>query len=490
MLTRIDYVVIVLYAGVVAVLGWIAKSKIKTLDDYFAGGHRLPWWVGAISHHVSGYSAVVFVGFAGIAYSAGFSIWTLFALPTFLAMMIGAFVWAPRWARLRVSTAVEYLELRFNNRVRQVIAWSGIGVKFIDEGVKLYALSVVVNVCTGWPIGWVIVGTGIVTILYVLVGGLWATALTDVAQFIIQTIFILLLVPLVLSAVGGWDALWEQLPDDRAGFFSSTIPPHFVFVFFFVVVLSYNGGTWGLAQRFYSIGKASGARKAALLSGVLYLIYPLAVFIPAWAGPLLLEQVSSPEHVYILVAQKMLSGVAPGLVGLLVISMFAATMSMIDSDLNALAAVFTKDIYHVTFAPQSTDTRLLRVGLIATIVLGLLTIVSALIVWSNPAADRAFKVTVEWFTALLGPVTIPLLFGMLFRRTTWRGALGSLVAGFLTFAVLRVAFHDFAPPHRFAICTGGELLAAFLVFFGEGFLSRQTDDEKKRVSKLFDRLRP
>ncbi len=483
MLTQIDYIVIAAYACVVAGLGWIAKRKIKTLDDYFAGGHKLPWWVAAISHHVSGYSAVVFVGFASRAYTAGFSMWTLFALPTFLAMLIGAFVWAPRWARLRVSTAVEYLEYRFNNLTRQVIAWCGIGVKFIDEGVKLYALSVVVNVCTGWPIGEVIVGTGIITILYVFFGGLWATAFTDVAQFIIQSLFVVILVPLVLGAVGGWDGLWSQLPEESAGFFSSSIPPDFVFVFFFVVVLSYNGGTWGLAQRFYSIGKGGDARKAALVSSVLYLIYPLAVFIPAWAGPILLDEIASPEHAYILVAQQLLSEVAPGLMGLLVISMFAATMSMIDSDLNALAAVFTKDIYRKTFKPDSSDAHLMRVGLVSTVVLGFLTIASALIVLTNPASERAFKVTVEWFTALLGPVTIPLLFGMLFSRTTWRGALASVVAGLVTFAILRLNF-----PGQFAIYTGGELLVAFLVFFGEGYLFQHTEEERQRIDRIFTQL--
>ncbi|MFH1740296.1 MAG: Na+:solute symporter, partial [bacterium] len=162
MLTSVDYLVVILYAVVIVALGLIAKSKVKTVDDYFAGGHRLPWWIAAISHHVSGYSAVVFVAFAGKAYGVGFSVYTLVAVLTFLAMVLGAFVWAPRWAKLRVSTAVEYLEIRFNNVVRQVIAWCGIGVKFIDEGVKLYALSVVVNVCTGRPIGEVIVGTGII----------------------------------------------------------------------------------------------------------------------------------------------------------------------------------------------------------------------------------------------------------------------------------------------------------------------------------------
>ena len=72
MLTNIDFGVIALYAVLMAWIGWIAKKKSSTVDDYFAAGHGLPWWMAAISHHVSGYSAVAFVGFAGRAAVAGF----------------------------------------------------------------------------------------------------------------------------------------------------------------------------------------------------------------------------------------------------------------------------------------------------------------------------------------------------------------------------------------------------------------------------------
>ena len=132
MLSGIDYIVIAIYGVLMVGIAAIAKRRSATVDDYFAAGHKLPWWMAAISPHVSGYSAVVFVGFAGKAASAGLSMWTLFALPTFIAMMVGCFVLAPRWARLKVLTPVEYLERRYNNAVRVVVALAGIGVKFID----------------------------------------------------------------------------------------------------------------------------------------------------------------------------------------------------------------------------------------------------------------------------------------------------------------------------------------------------------------------
>ncbi|MCG2716319.1 MAG: Na+:solute symporter [Candidatus Marinimicrobia bacterium] len=486
MLQSADYIVILVFFILVAFLGFYAKKKVKTMEDYFAGGHAVPWWMAAISHHMSGYSAFAFVGHATIAYMSGFSVWTFFAAPIFIAMIIGAKLWAPKWVKLNVITPVEYLEKRFNLATRQVFAWSGIGIKFIDEGVKLYSLAVIVHVVTGFPLEAVIITCGLVTVAYLLFGGLWATMLTDFAQFIVQFGISLLLVSIVLNTVGGWSGMWEQLPTGHGSLFSESISPWFLFVYLFVIILSYNGGTWGLAQRFYSIGKPKDASKAALLSATLYLVYPLAIYIPIWSARLIVGEIANPEHAYVLVAQKILSSVSPGLLGLFVSSMFAATMSMIDTDLNSLAAVFTEDIYHRIIKPNSSDKYLLRVGMVTTIVLGLVTISAALV---TVQLEGAFKAMIEWYAAILGPISIQLLFGMIYKRATWRGALASWALGFTTFIVVKYGYAWYSGEETsFALYTGLELLVSFSVFFIEGFINKQTPQEQKNVEEIFAKL--
>jgi solute:Na+ symporter, SSS family len=486
MLTSIDYTVVVFYGILVAILGYIAKRMVKNPNDYFAGGKKVPWWLAAISHHMSGYSAFVFVGTGSLAYASGLSAWTFFCPPIVFAMLIGAFVWAPRWSKMKIQTPIEYLEQRFNNKVRQIFGWSGIGVKFIDEGAKLYSLAIIVHVVTGWPLPEVIIACGIVTVAYLIFGGLWATVLTDFVQFIIQFAITLVIVPIVLKTVGGIGGLVEQMPAESRTLFSERVSPIFLFVYFLVILLSYNGGTWGLAQRFYSIGKPKDAKKAALLSAGLYLVYPLAVFIPIWAAKSIVGEVSNAEHAYILVAQKVLSSVSPGLIGLLIASMFAATMSMIDTDLNAMAAVFTKDIYQRTFKRDASDARLLRVGMMATLVLGALTIAAALL---TIQMKGAFNAMIEWFAAILGPVSIPLLFGMLYRKTTWRGALASWFLGFSTFIFFKFGWPALTGQQTsFALYTGLELLVSFGVFMLEGVFAKPTKQEKEKVEEFFEQF--
>lgn len=495
-MTSIDYMVIAAYGVIIAWLGVMAGRRSTNVEEYFAAGHRLPWWMAAISHHVSGYSAVVFVGFAGKAASAGLSMWMLFSVPCFIAMMVGCVVWAPRWSRLKVLTPVEYLEERYGNSVRFLVAVCGIGVKFIDLGIKLYAIGLVVRVCTGWPLLPVIAVAGAVTVLYVLVGGLWATVLTDLVQFVIQLVLSGAVVLLVLASVGGWTSMWDRLPEAHGELFNADagIGPGFWLVYLVVIILSYNGATWGLAQRFIAVGNSRDTQKAALLSGFLYLLYPLVIFIPAWAAPLIMPEYFDavtllpvegfdPDQTYVLVAQRMLAGLAPGLIGLLVCSMFAATMSMIDSDINSLAAVFTKDVYQRNWGERATQRRLSWVGRTATLAFGLAVVGTALVVATGEGMGKVFEQTVKLFAAILPPVAIPLMFGMLWRHTTARGAILSLVGGFIAFGVLKWLY-----PDNFTVYTGGEMLVAAIIYFGEGLLSRQPTERSETVARLFDRL--
>jgi SSS family solute:Na+ symporter len=497
MLTNIDFGVIVLYAGLMAWIGILAKRKSSNVDEYFAAGHGLPWWMAAISHHVSGYSAVAFVGFAGRAAVAGFSMWTLFSLGVFVAMMIGTLIWAPRWSRLKVMTPVEYLEQRYGNSVRMLIAVSGIGLKFIDLGIKLFAISIVVHVVTGWAVLPIILVAGIITISYVFVGGLWATVLTDLVQFIVQLFMSLVVLYIALSMVGGWSSMWERLPAERSQFFNADagISVEFWLVYLIVIILSYNGGTWGLAQRFIAVEKPREAQKAALLSGFLYLLYPIVIFLPAWAAPFLLpdqfDQVTMMpiegfdlDQAYILVTQKILAGLAPGLIGLLVCSMFAATMSMIDSDINSLAAVFTKDIWQRNVNRDISDEGMMRVGMMATAAFGLAVIVAAVIVSLSPGMNKVFSFTVKLLGGLLSPIAIPLMFGMIYKKATSRGAILSFSGGMLTYLIATLVYDVAA----FEVYAGLEILVCLVIYFGESLIASRSPEKDAEVEALFERL--
>ena len=110
----LDWVVVALFFVLILWIGVRSGKNINNSEDFFIGGGKIPWWLSGISHHVSGYSGVVFVGYAGIAYTQGMSIYFWWAVNIALATMLGAVTIIPRWPRLRralgIQSPTEYLK--------------------------------------------------------------------------------------------------------------------------------------------------------------------------------------------------------------------------------------------------------------------------------------------------------------------------------------------------------------------------------------------
>lgn len=436
----IDYAVIALFLLLVAVIGWRAVRKIKGSNDYFVAGGAIPWWLGGISHHVSGHSGVVFVAYAAVAYQYGFTLYIWWAGSIGVACMIGARWFAPRWARLRmarnIESPTEYLAVRYGVATQQLMAWSGVGLKLFDVGAKWASIGILLNGFTGLPISTGIWISGAVSLFYITVGGLWADLYTDLLQFAVQVVAGLVLCVVVMNQLGGLSSvatLWDRLPTGHGQIFNGPYTPMFLAGYLAASVLSYNGGTWNLAARYIGAPSAKSARDSALLSGALYLVWPLFLFFPMWAAPVLLPNLAEPSQAYVLLTKQYLPA---GLIGLVLASMFAATMAMTTSDTNTISSVITRDILPVmTRRFRNLDQRRsLRVARTSTLLFTLLTLIVGV------EAERfggVLGLIISWFAALIGPVSVPMLFGLLpvFRHADARAAIASILAGFVAFAV-------------------------------------------------------
>src|SRR5690606_4812918 len=119
--------------------------------------------------------------------------------------------------------------------------------------------------------------------------------------------------------------LWDRLPEANSSLYNAPYTPGFAFAFMVISFFSYSGGTWNLATRFISSSSGSEAKKAATLSMILYLLWPLILFFPMFAAPVFLPGLENPEQSYPLLALKFLP---PGILGLLLASMFSNTLTM------------------------------------------------------------------------------------------------------------------------------------------------------------------
>jgi SSS family solute:Na+ symporter len=348
------------------------------------------------------------------------------------------------------------------------------------------ASAVLLNVFAGVPVVWGVLLTGGVTLVYATVGGLWADALTDFGQFVIQLVAGVTMFGVALTHLGGVSAIWtiwDRLPASHSQPFSGSYTVVFFLVYILIDTLSYNGGTWSLAQRFIAAGEGAKARKAAILSGALYLVWPLILFFPMWAAPLILPGLKSPDQSYALLTTHLLPG---PLVGLVLAGMFAHTMAMSSSDANAVAAVVVRDIIPAVVRGRSrlSSGAELAAGRIATFLfIGL----SLAVAMTANSFGGVLGLLVLWFGALVGPIAIPMLLGMLpwFRRSGPSAAILSWASGLIVFVLTKYLFAgQIARLNKDWVATftvAGPVLVAFVVFVVVGWLRPWRDEKSDQL---------
>lgn len=470
---KIDYIVLASYFFILILMGIWGYTKIKSSADFYTAGGKLPWWLSGISHHVSGYSGAVFVAYAAIAYNYGFTLYMWWALSIAIAMVGTIFFIAPRWARLRskggIQSPTEYLAIRYNLPTQQVMAWSGVIIKIFDVGAKWAAIGILLNAFTGLSIGTGILTAGVISMVYITMGGLWADVVNDLASFIIQLVAGLVMFAMVLIQLGnGFDGLftmWDKLPAGHASLYNGPYTPAFAISFMVICFFSYSGGTWHLATRFISSPSGTEARKAATLSMLLYLIWPLILFFPMFAAPIFLKDLADPTQSYALMAMKFLPH---GLIGLLLASMFGNTLAMTAADANTISAVITRDILPVIYKKVKSfgQKKMLMIARITTFLFVFTTLVIA---FRSQSFGGVFGLIITWFSALVGPTAIPMILGLLpaFKHSNSKAALLSIFGGLITFILVKLFVNN-----NLTAELASPIFTSMVIFIGCGLFFR------------------
>ena len=180
----VDWAVVLAYVAWVVIDGLRRAKGTDKVEGYFLGNRSLPWWVAGLSVMATQMSAVTLVGTTGQAYLTGFHfIQFYFGLP--LAMIILSMTAVPFFHRARVYTAYEYLERRFDVRVRSLASFLFLMGRAFSLGVTLTAPAVVMSAILGWQMPVTVLVICVPMILYTSIGGVQAVAWTDVKQMFI-----------------------------------------------------------------------------------------------------------------------------------------------------------------------------------------------------------------------------------------------------------------------------------------------------------------
>ncbi|GMV92548.1 MAG: sodium-coupled permease [Candidatus Hydrogenedentota bacterium] len=423
-----DYAILTGFFVVMLAIGLYYANRMKDLKDFFSGGRQVPWWVSGISLYMTTFSAFTFVAYSALAYQHGFvaiTIWW-FSVPSCL---FSAYFLAARWRRAATTSPLEYIETRFGPALRQGFSWIGLPLIVIDDGLKLFVIGKMVTVSLGlqydYSLHLAIAACGAIILVYTFLGGLWAVMITDVIQFVIVAVAVIVLVPLALGRVGGLSGFFEGLPEGFSTPTGGSYTWPWLIAFGVVLLLTY-ATKWPYVQRYYSVASDRDARKVGYLVAALMFFGPPLLFLPAMAARIFMPDITNYNDVYPLLCRELLP---VGMLGVIIAAMFSATMSMLSSDYNAGASVITNDIVKRFFGKSFSDRALVLTGRVSTFLIGGLALGIALILASAQDKEDLVNYMAQLFGVLMPPVAIPMMAGLLTRKASNAGAMAAFITG-------------------------------------------------------------
>jgi len=443
-ISNIEYLVIIGYLILIAVVGIVFKKFSSDTDDYFKSGSKGSWWLVGSSAFMSAFSAWTFTGAAGVAFESGFSVMIIF-LGNAFGFFLNFLFLGPWLRQMRVTTFPEAISKRFGERTRVFYALYEVPVRILYSAMALYGLGIFCSAVFGYNIYHVILVCGIVVLFYSATGGRWAVMATDFLQGLILIPLTIIIAWLCVSQFGGLGPMFREIEAQGLSEEFSMINSGVLF-----------GGayTWGWASamvtkgflvfnsmyagpRYFSVKDGREARKAAILASALFLIGGLIWFLPPITARLLFAEdvmalgISKPaEAAYAIASIKLLP---VGLIGLIVVAILTATMSTMDTGLNTNVAILVKDIYpkllrRFKWKPKS-ESELLRYGRLYTWLMGVFILLLALYL-AQQKGKGIFEIMLDVGALLMSPIQIPLMWGLFIRRTPSWAALLSIGCAF------------------------------------------------------------
>lgn len=511
MLKGFDYAVIGFYFVFLIGIGWFFRRFSKDSSEYFRGGGQMTWWLVGGSAFMASFSAWTFTGAASIAYTSGMVVMVIY-FANALGFFLNYTTFAPWFRQMRVITVMQAVRQRFSKGNEQFFTWLQLPVQILYAGIWLFGMAIFASSVFKFDLTLTIVLCGVVVLIVATVGGSWAVVAGDFLSALVLMPITVIAALLALREVGGVGSMLDKLPAGHLDLSGSHVAEYGAFwIVAMVIKQIFVLNNMQDASRYLCVKDGGAARKAALLSAILFVVGPVVWFIPPMAARVLYPDLSTvfptlknpAEGAFVAIAVHTMP---VGLLGLLITGIFSSTMSSMDVALNRNAGIFIKSVYQPLLRPHATERELVMVGKIATIGFGLLVIAMAMVYssWKNMGL---FKLMVN-FSALVGiPYGVPLFWCLLVKKTPawsgWSTVLVCLVASFVISngpdsVWLQPILHALHLQGFAAWAKAHDFVAAMVVNIGVGtawflgttlFYNRTTAAYKEQVEGFFAQMK-
>lgn len=464
-LSFLDYAAVIAYLFVTVMIVYWSSRKSKDTEDFFLGGRQMPWLAVGLSIMATLLSTNTYLGAPGemIKYGPSYTIGYI-AYPL-LAVVVMVY-WIPFFMRLKLTSAYEYLELRFDHRVRFVGDTLFLGLRLGWMSMVVYTASMAMvrmipepmGVVSQWlsapaPIFPVIVAIGLVATIYAFFGGIRAVIWTDVLQAFMLFGGVIVIIGFVMLEHGTFVTTWwreiaaHSTQRAEVKLVSWDISERTTIVWAILSIFFWNVCTHCsdqvALQRYFTTASLQAARRSFLVN----------VISAASIGLLLAFAGLALRYHYLLRADTLPPGLTPesgadqimphfyatalpaGFGGLILVSFLCDAMQTLVSGVNSITAVIARNVSSGVQSP-SDKSSMWRVRAI-TVGVGIgstaLAILAAYLVQSQ--GNTIFDMLPKMFNLFLGPLASLFMVGMFVRRARARTVLGT-VTFTLAFSIL------------------------------------------------------
>lgn len=435
-----DYLVILVYIGIVVALGSSFFTKSKSLKDYLLGGRNIPWWAAALSGLAISTGSLL--GAPGQAFKSDFT-YMQYRLMLPVAILINVLVIIPTYYKMNLLSVYEYLERRFDLKTRLFASGLFVLLKCFFLGLVIYSTSLVVAELSGADLLTVIILLGIIATVYTMLGGIEGVIWTDVLQMSILFGGVIAAIVVVSNRIDGGLPEVFNIASEQGKFTfintSTDLTAEFTLwngllggVF---IMLALNGVDQSETQRFLTTPTLRQSQVAITATMITNTFYGLAVYS---LGMLLfvfyLQHPEkggfgiNPDRVF---PKFIVEELPVGITGLVVAAVFSAGMSSMAAVLSSQSTVVLEDFY-ARLSGKAPTTKLARIGII---VFGIICTIVATQVSALGTILVASNKLVTFFGGTLVGV---FLLGMLTKRANGWGAFLGAVTGITAVTLISI----------------------------------------------------
>ncbi|MFD3474076.1 sodium:solute symporter [Streptomyces sp. NPDC058695] len=420
----VDYTVIVVYLAGMLAMGWWGMRRAKSKSEFLVAGRRLGpmMYSGTMAAIVLGGASTI--GGVGLGYQYGLSgAWMVFTIG--LGLLALSVFFSARIARLKVYTVSEMLDLRYGGRsglISGVVMWAYTLMLAVTSTI---AYATIFDVLFDMNRTIAIILGGSIVVAYSTLGGMWSITLTDMVQFVVKTIgVLLLLLPIAVIKAGGFSEMKAKLPTeyfDPLGIGGETI---FTYVLIYTFGMLIGQDIW---QRVFTARSDKVARVGGTVAGTYCLVYAVAGAVIGTAAKVMYPKLPSADAAFATIVKDELP---IGVRGLVLAAALAAVMSTSSGALIACATVANNDIWsrlrgavRPSGGGKDEAHDEVKGNRLFILIMGVAVICIAI------ALNNVVEALTVAYNLLVAGLLVPILGGLLWKRGTVAGALAAVCVG-------------------------------------------------------------